>query len=58
MNSSNLFGHMLFGFTGRSVITTIINGKVVMKDRELINIDEEKIFDTSRRLASKLWSQM
>ena len=58
MNSGNLFGHILFGFTGRSVITTIINGKVIMKDRELINIDEEKIFDTSRKLASKLWSQM
>ncbi|MDV4151296.1 putative aminohydrolase SsnA [Clostridium sp. AL.422] len=58
MNSNNLFGHMLFGFTGRSVITTIINGRVVMKDRELINIDEEKIFATSRELASKLWSQM
>lgn len=58
MNSNNLFGHMLFGFTGRSVITTIINGKVVMKDRELINIDEEKIFTDSRELANKLWSQM
>lgn len=58
MNSNNLFGHMLFGFTGRSVITTIINGKVVMKDRELTNIDEEKIFADSRELANKLWSQM
>ena len=58
MNENNLFGHILFGFTGRSVITTIINGKVIMKDRELINIDEDKIFATSREIASKLWSQM
>ncbi|WP_066893689.1 putative aminohydrolase SsnA [Clostridium nigeriense] len=58
MNSSNLFGHMLFGFTGRSVITTIINGKIVMKDRELINIDEEKIFAESREVAQKLWEKM
>ena len=58
MNSSNLFGHMLFGFTGRSVITTIINGKIVMKDRELVNIDEEKIFAHSRELAQKLWDKM
>ena len=58
MNESNLFGHMLFGFTGRSVTTTIINGKVVMKDRELINIDEEKIFKTSREVARKLWEKM
>lgn len=58
MNSSNLFGHMLFGFTGRSVITTIINGKIVMKDRELINIDEEKIFAESREVAQRLWKKM
>jgi putative selenium metabolism protein SsnA len=58
MNSSNLFGHMLFGFTGRSVITTIINGKIVMKDRELVNIDEEKIFADSREVAQKLWDKM
>lgn len=58
MNSNNLFGHMLFGFTGRSVTTTIINGKVVMKDRELINIDEEKIFKASREVAQKLWEKM
>lgn len=58
MNSNNLFGHMLFGFTGRSVITTIINGKIVMKDRELVNIDEEKIFADSREVAQKLWDKM
>ena len=58
MNASNINGHMLFGFTGRSVITTIINGKIVMKNRELVNIDEEKIFADSRKIAQKLWDQM
>ncbi|WP_300384889.1 putative aminohydrolase SsnA [Clostridium sp.] len=58
MRADNLYGHMLFGFTGRAVITTIINGKVVMKDRELINIDEEKIFSKSREIAQKLWDKM
>lgn len=58
MNANNLHGHMLFGFTGRSVITTIINGKIIMKDRELLNIDEEKIFRKSRELAQKLWEKM
>lgn len=58
MNENNLFGHMLFGFTGRSVTTTIINGKVVMKDRELIDIDESKIFRASREVAQKLWEKM
>lgn len=58
MNASNINGHMLFGFTGRSVLTTIINGKVVMKNRELVNIDEERIFASSREIAQKLWDKM
>ena len=58
MTKDNLYGHFLFGFTGRMVTTSIINGKVIMKDRELINIDEEKIFNTSRKVAQKLWDKM
>ena len=33
MDKNNYFGHILFGVSGRSVDTTVINGKVVMKDR-------------------------
>ncbi len=39
MDASNINSHILFGMTGRSVVTTVCNGKVLMKDRELI--DEE-----------------
>lgn len=58
MTKDNLYGHFLFGFTGRMVTTTIINGKVIMKDRELVNIDEEEIFRKSRVVAQKLWDKM
>src|SRR5665647_1522929 len=36
MNAANFNGHVLFGMTGRSVVTTVINGKVVMQDRQLL----------------------
>ena len=58
MNGSNCNSHILFGMTGKSVVTTIINGKVVMKDRELVNIDEEAIFAKSREIAAKLWERI
>ena len=32
---------MIFGMTGRQCQTTIANGKLLMKDRELIGVDEE-----------------
>ena len=54
MNADNYNSHILFGMCGRSVITTMINGKVLMKDRELLNIDEEAILAKSREAAKKL----
>ena len=41
MNGDNVNSHVLFGMSGRSVITTMCNGKVLMKDRVLSEIDEE-----------------
>ena len=34
---------MLFGMMGKNCRTTIINGKVLYKDREFVDIDEDKI---------------
>ncbi|HBH3678946.1 TPA: chlorohydrolase, partial [Clostridioides difficile] len=48
----------IFGMSGRSVDTTIINGKVLMKDRKLINIDEESILAKSRELSQNLWNRI
>ena len=35
LTDKNINGHLLFGTTGRSVVTTVANGKVLMKDRKL-----------------------
>ncbi|MCB2356070.1 putative aminohydrolase SsnA [Clostridium estertheticum] len=57
INESNINSHLLFGINGRFVDTTIINGRVVMENRKLINIDEEKIMAKSRELASDVWDR-
>lgn len=54
MNESNYNSHILFGMNGRSVVTTMINGKVLMKDRELIGVDEERILAICREQAELL----
>lgn len=54
MNADNVNSHILFGMTGRSVVTTICNGKVLMKNRELLGIDEEKVMAQAREQARKL----
>ena len=54
MNADNVNGHILFGMCGRSVVTTIGNGKVLMKDRVLTHLDEEKIMADCRQAAADL----
>lgn len=54
MNESNLNGHLLFGINGSMVRTTICNGKVLMKNRELCVCDEEKIMADCRKAAGEL----
>jgi hypothetical protein len=39
------------------VDTTIINGRVRMLERELVDIDEEKLMAESRQHAAALWQR-
>ncbi|WP_315110928.1 putative aminohydrolase SsnA [Clostridium intestinale] len=58
LNENNINGHIIFGMSGRCVTDTIINGKVVMRNRVINTVDEEKIFSKSRDLAQKLWERI
>jgi putative selenium metabolism protein SsnA len=58
INENTINSHVLFGITGRHVDTTIINGKIIMKDRVLLNIDEEALMAKSREQAQKLWERI
>lgn len=57
LNESNINSHLVFGVTGKDVDTTIINGKVIMEGRKLVNIDEERIYARGRELAAELWKR-
>ena len=54
MTTGNCDSHVLFGMSGRSIITTVIDGKVKMKDRELIGIDAGAILAKCRERAADL----
>ena len=58
LNAANLNGHILFGVSGRNVDTTIINGRVIMDERKLVNIDEDRISARSVELARELWKRI
>lgn len=54
LTPDNINSHMLFGLGGSKVVTTMINGKVLMKNRELLYIDEAKAMADCREQADLL----
>lgn len=58
MDGTNYTSHILFGMMGKSVDTTIVNGKTVVRNGEFVDIDEKEILAKSREMSKKLWSKI
>ena len=57
LSDVNINGHLLFGASGRSVVTTVARGKVLMENRKLVEIDELEIAAKARELSAKVWER-
>ena len=57
LHEGNLPWHILFGFEASMVTTTIVNGNVLMRDRQLLTLDENAIVAEARALAPALWQR-
>ena len=57
MTVGNLPWHILFGFHESMVTTTIVNGQVLMKNRQLITLDQDKIMAEALDLAPIIWAK-
>ncbi len=57
-SDANIDGHIIFGMTGRQCQTTIANGKVLMLDRQLTEVDEEAVNANILEEAKALWGQL
>ncbi len=58
LHAGNFLGHFLFGISGAAVDSTIVAGKLLMRNKQLLTLDEEKIANRSRDLAQKLWPRI
>ncbi len=58
LDQTNCNGHILFGMTGRDVVTTIGNGKVLMQDREVKVADTREVMAKCREASAKLWKSI
>ncbi|MBR2700049.1 MAG: putative aminohydrolase SsnA [Clostridia bacterium] len=57
-SAENADGHILFGMMGRSCRTTIVNGRVLYRDRAFVDIDEARINARTLEQAKALWGAL
>ena len=57
VTAGNLPWHIIFGIDGSMVTTTIVNGQVLMRDRQLLTVDEDAIYARAREQAVKMWER-
>ena len=57
LTAGNLPWHIVFGFDESMVTTTIVAGQALMRDRQLLTLDEAAITAEARQLASAVWQR-
>ena len=57
LTPGNLPWHIIFGFHESMVTATIVAGRVLMRDRQLLTMDEEAVAAHARELAPGVWER-
>lgn len=55
MNTGNLPWQILFGFRDSMVTATMVAGKFLMKDRQLLSLDKEEVIRKAYKLSKEVW---
>ena len=58
LTAANFPWHLVFGIAGSHVDTTIVGGRVLMRGRQLLTLDEAAIAARARVLAQRLWARV
>lgn len=57
-HQGNFLGHFLFGIESKHIAHVISSGRLIVKDRRLVTVDEDLINKESIKLSEKLWDRM
>ena len=58
LNQDSVVGHLINSITGRDVRTTVVDGNVIMKDRMVLAVNEEKAQSEAQNAAAGLWQRL
>ena len=54
MPANNIVSGLVYSSTGAEVDTVIVDGKVLMENRKLTTIDEDRVYEEIRSMAERL----
>ena len=57
LHAGNLPWQIIFGFQESMITSTMVAGKFLMKDKELLTLDEEKIAAEAQAIAPQIWER-
>jgi putative selenium metabolism protein SsnA len=58
LNEANFLGHLIFGLVDATVDTTVCRGQILMQNKKILSMDEERITARSRELAPRMWERL
>jgi putative selenium metabolism protein SsnA len=58
LNAANLPWHIIFGYEASAITATISAGRVLMRDRKILTLDEDAITERAQNLAGNLWARV
>jgi putative selenium metabolism protein SsnA len=58
LSEGNFLGHLIFGLVDATVDTTVCRGQILMKNKQILTLDEERITARSREVAPQVWKRL
>lgn len=58
LSEANFLGHLIFGLVDATVDTTVCRGQILMRNKQVLTMDEARLAARSRELAPKMWKRL
>jgi hypothetical protein len=58
VTADNWPGHVVYALQSRHVTDVLSQGRWVLRDRQLVDVDEERILSQAREQAERLWKKL
>jgi putative selenium metabolism protein SsnA len=58
LNSDSVVGHLINSIDGDDVRTTVVDGRIIMRDRAVVTADEKMVQSKAQEAAAGLWERL